>query len=257
MKEKDYPTSVKVELAFPGDIGVGAEGMEVKRVQEWLTFHKTGTLIDSEYGSATAAAVKKFQSACNLGVTGTVDEATWEQLTAPMRKLLAEGTGNGFRARVTSLAKQHLAVRPVELGGDNCGPWVRMYMGGEDGVTNLWCAGFVSFILRQAAAELGRPIPIRGSRGCDKLYKQAKAAELLVTEANLEAGANWSDLGSVYIFLSRKSPGNWDHTGFGFGGSVEAFDTIEGNGTSTGGHSYEVCSRSRSGVNRDFICIPD
>ena len=53
-----------------------------------------------------------------------------------------------------TLAGQHLAQGPREVGGDNRGPWVRAYMGGQDGKWARWCAGFVSTLLAQGCAAL-------------------------------------------------------------------------------------------------------
>ncbi|MBC7860130.1 MAG: peptidoglycan-binding protein [Burkholderiaceae bacterium] len=259
MRATDYSQAVKKELAFKAVIEIGAEGIGAKRVQEWLTFHQFGVSIDAKFGTATAAAVTKFQLAKGLQGTGIVDQDTWNALTDPVRQVLKDGAGQGFRARITSLLMQHLRVHPLELGGDNCGPWVRIYNDGDDGTEQRWCAGFVSFILRQAAAELARNGPVAGDTGCDEMVAQAKQAGLFVTEKQLLGGQMaWSDLGPLYLFFCRKSPGDWTHVGFGFGGSADVFDSIEGNGNhSAGENSYEVCSRTRSGVDKDYMIIPD
>ena len=58
---------------------------------------------------------------------------------------------------------------PSDVGGENRGPWVRLYMDGRDGKEWLWCAGFVCFILRQACAALDQPLPFPGTVSCDVL----------------------------------------------------------------------------------------
>jgi len=61
------------------------------------------------------------------------------------------------------VARAHLKAHPVEVGGDNRGPWVRAYMSGNDGSDWLWCAGFVTAIVAQAASLLGTATPTPGT----------------------------------------------------------------------------------------------
>lgn len=258
MKTSDYTKAVNAELAFNKSIGTGTKGMPARRVQEWLAFHGFRTGIDADYGSATAYAVQKFQGSKNLPATGTVDKATWEALVKPMHDVLLDGIGDTLAKRVQSIAKQHLKVRPIELGGDNRGPWVRMYTGGNDGAEWAWCAGFVSSILRQACLELGQQMPVKGSLSCDTLAAQAQANNLFIPEKSLSSGKTpWDSLGKTFIFLARRTPGDWTHTGFGFGGSLQNFDTIEGNSNNEGSRDgFEVCKLTRSATKKDFIVLP-
>ena len=45
----------------------GQKGVAVKRVQEWLRYHECRTNIDSDYGPATMACVRKFQRKAGAG----------------------------------------------------------------------------------------------------------------------------------------------------------------------------------------------
>ena len=47
-------------------------------------------------------------------------------------------------------------INPREIGGQNMGPWVRLYMDGREGAEFPWCAGFVCFVLAQACEAMGR-----------------------------------------------------------------------------------------------------
>lgn len=257
MKSSDYSAAVNAELSLKNPLAQGARGMAVQRVQEWLAFHSCRTGIDGAYGSATAAAVRKFQKQKQLSQTGEVDQATWQCLTAKIHEAFKDGSGDTLGERVRTIAQQHLNIRPVELGGNNCGPWVRIYTGGHDGADWAWCAGFVTSVLRQACMELGLPMPIRGSLSCDTLAAQAQAAKLFVTERDLSSGnSNWNHLGKAYIFLARRTAGDWTHTGFGFGGTHNSFDTIEGNSNNEGSRDgFEVCDLTRSAVKKDFIVL--
>ena len=51
---------------------------------------------------------------------------------------------------------------------------MRLYTQGHEGAPWAWCAGFVSFLMRQAAETLGLDPPIRGSVSCDSLAAQAR-----------------------------------------------------------------------------------
>ena len=241
----------------------GARGMDAKRVQEWLCFHDCSTGIDSDFGSATKRSVRKFQARSGLRVTGDVDAKTWDALVAPMKKALAEPAkivSGSLSDAVRRVAEQHVKVRPFEIGGQNLGPWVRLYCKGEDGKEWLWCAGFVSTLLHQACFYRGEQLPIEGSVSCDWLAAQAKAAGLFVRYEDIVSGAvDWSALGACSLFLRRKSPGDWNHTGIALDASGSgrriSFETIEGNTDSEGGwNGGEVRRRTRSfGRQYDFV----
>lgn len=64
------------------NIAQGSEGSQVDVIQKRLQINgfEPGKL-DGSYGSQTAAAVKQFQRAKGLEVTGVVNEATWKALT--------------------------------------------------------------------------------------------------------------------------------------------------------------------------------
>ena len=257
MQANHYSGVVTTELTFPGALEVGSHGVGVRRVQEWLCHHDIGTKIDDDYGSATADCVRHFQKDNNLPQTGKLDLVTWQKLVTPLVSALADGQGQTLADRIRSVAERHLACHPMEYGGDNRGPWVRIYTGGYDGPEWRWCAGFVSFILHRACTELGLSLPISGSLSCDVLASQAEATGRLVHGSNLQSGKEtWESLGQTYIFLVRRTTGDYSHTGIGFGGTYDVFDTIEGNTNDDGSaNGYEVCSRTRSAVAKDFIRI--
>jgi hypothetical protein len=257
----DYPAHVKKELTFNGPIQKGAGGMAAKRVQEWVTFHGFATPVDDDFGPATEICVKQFQSARGFNSTGTVDEQTWKAFVEPLGKALLLPTvqpGDTLGDIILKVAKQHLAPHPIELGGNNCGVWVRVYMAGNQGSGQLWCAGFVTFVMKQACMALERQTPLDGSHSCDSLAYQAKEAGLFVKGADIEKQkVLWTDLGTSQIFLRRKTPTDWTHTGFSFAGAGETFSTVEGNTDEQGsGEGDEVCQRTRSVAKKDFIRFP-
>lgn len=232
--------------------------MSVRRVQEWLSFHGFATGIDEDFGSATETATRLFQQNRGIPATGIIDEATWEQLVRPLHRVLAPanvGPNAALGDVLFGFAQQHLTEHPIELGGDNRGPWVRLYMNGKEGSEWYWCAGFVTFLLKQACTQAGIRMPIEGSFSCDSLAYQAKSANLFVSDAELKSGkVRWQDLGPIPIFLVRRTATDWTHTGFAFDGNGEAFSTIEGNTNDEGSHNgYEVCRRVRNLAGKDFI----
>jgi peptidoglycan hydrolase-like protein with peptidoglycan-binding domain len=253
------PVHAKRELDFPGTITRGSSGIKARRVQEWLTFHRCATGIDGSFGPATAAAVRAFQSQVGLPETGKVEQKTWGLLVDPLRQALSTtvSPSETLDTAVLRIAETHLLQHPLELGGDNRGPWVRVYVGGNEGTQWRWCAGFVTFVLKQACAALNRSMPIPGSYSCDSLAYQARQNGLFVAGRSVEDGTSAGELGQCQIFLVRQSATDWNHTGLAFNRTEEIFSTIEGNTNDEGSaNGYEVCRRTRSMAKKDFIVIP-
>ena len=250
----DYPSTVMQELDFPGDIRKGAQGRRARRVQEWVSIHGFKTVIDEDFRDATVRAVRLFQAARGLSTTGEVDQATWKELVAPMMRAFSTiDHGSQFSDTVRRVAEQHLREHPIELGGSNFGPWVRAYMGGHQGKSWPWCAGFVTFVMKQAAKVHGVNTPIKGSFSCDLLASQADKEGRFVAESSITDLSN-SSLGSCCIFLVRRTSDDWTHTGFAMDYETTSFATIEGNTNDDGNwEGYEVCRRIRSLAKRDFI----
>lgn len=232
----------------------GDTGRRALVVQELLCFAGFGTSMDGDFGHATAIAVEKFQTAAGLSSpNGVVDNHTFLALAAPVietaNPVCAATT---FPAAVVEIAKRHLTERVRELGGENKGIWVRLYTGGRDGAGWPWCAAFVSFVLSQAARASGRKSPLPYTASCDVLATEAKARNIFVP--SVTNGASLV-IGTPAIFLNRKSPGDWTHTGFVIGKSSDSFSTIEGNTEAHTG-SYEgdrVQALQRKYEGRDFI----
>ena len=257
----NFPVHVQKELAFDGTIRKGDVSSRVRRVQEWLKINGFGTGIDSDFGDGTRESVIRFQKSKALPETGEVDQQTWDLLTDPLMKALAPigfAAGTSLSGAILQVAQQHLKQHPIEVGGDNRGPWVRVYLDGNEGTGWRWCAGFVTFVMKQACQELGQSMPIEGSFSCDSLAYQAKHADLFVPGAQLESGSvAWSAFGPAQIFLIRKTPTDWTHTGFSFDGANTVFSTIEGNTNEDGSaNGFEVARRIRSVPKKDFIRLP-
>ena len=244
----------------------GTRNLTVRQIQEWLNFHQCRTGIDGDFGPATAACVKDFQRMKRKPGTGKVDKSTWNLLVKPMRTALEAPAGvNNMAAQqaVLAVARQHVEQHPIEIGGANCGPWVRLYCEGNDGRQWAWCAGFVSLIMHQAYFYRDAKAPIKGSVSCDILAAQAKTAGLFRAEREITSGRrDWSEFGDACIFLRRRTSTHWTHTGIATSGtgspSQLVFDTIEGNTNDEGvREGFEACRRKRSvgSANYDFIAF--
>lgn len=83
-----YPWALR-ETAF-GNKGFkrGDNLPAVKHVQEWLTLHGFGVLIDGAFGPASEAAVKAFQKSKGLDPTGIVDKTCYDKFTEPLLNVL-------------------------------------------------------------------------------------------------------------------------------------------------------------------------
>ena len=256
MKIQDIPFSwARRELEFPGEIRGGSRGKPVRVVQEWLSYHRFPTSIDGGFGSATELAVKDFQKARGLRVSAVVDEKTHAALVQPLMDALEpiDPGGKSLPQLVLAYARRHAALHPIELGGANAGPWVRLYMEGNQGEAWAWCAGFVTFLMKQACAFSSLPMPIAGSPSCDSLAAQAKAAGCLVRETDLNRSGRPA---AACVFLVRRTPTDWVHTGLVSKFEDDAFRTIEGNTNDSGSREgFEAIERARSYASKDFITL--
>ena len=244
---------MKDELTLSQELGVGSKGADVKRVQEWLNLHGYGLSIDSDFGRITEDGVLRFQKAKRIKQSGRVDKKTFSALVAPMSAVVGKQVKKpkNFGVAMLAYAKAHLARHPVEVGGPNRGPWVRLYMDGNEGDQWAWCAGFATFVLRQATALMGTPMPLAGSYGCDELAAQAKAKNIFLDERRAP-----SELRPGSLFLVRKSLTDWTHTGIVAEVHPEFFRTIEGNTNDDGvREGYEVCTLTRSYASKDFVLL--
>lgn len=237
------------DLALEQALKRGDTQRQVKLIQEWLSLHGHHVAIDADFGPATEAAVREFQEQAGLPATGIVNAATFAQLVAPMTAALSPIAANGrpLGELVVACARQHLAQHPLEVGGQNRGPWVRLYMKGNEGAQWAWCAGFACFCLQQACRTLGQDLPIAASFSCDALANSAKAKGRFVGREQAGPGS---------FFLVRSTPADWTHVGIVSRKEEQVFRTIEGNTNDDGSREgFEVCARTRGYSRMDFIRI--
>jgi hypothetical protein len=243
------------DLTLDKNYAKGSSGAKIKLIQEWLFLQGINVAIDGSFGPATEAAVKQFQSRNGMTVNGIVDLETFTRLVMPMKKVLQPipAAGKTIGEMVAAYAEQHLKEHPREVGGQNRGPWVRLYMSGNEGEYWPWCAGFVSFILEQACQSLQKPLPIRTSVSCDSLAAGAREKAVFFPEGKADERAK---IKPGALFLVRKTPTCWAHTGIVLRAENDLFHTIEGNTNDEGSaEGYEVCQRIRGYQAKDFILI--
>ena len=221
-------------------------------IQEWLCLHGQSIKIDGDYGPATEIAVSNFQKNAGVMQTGKVDPLTFEKLVWPM-KSLSQATlsaNGGILSAVVELSLKYLAAHPVEVGGQNMGPWVRYFMDGYQGNGWPWCAGFNTLIVKQAARLCGISTSLPRTYSCDVLGMWAKNNGKFISGTS----GNLSAVKPGHLFLVRKSNNDWQHTGIVIEMTPEYCVTIEGNTNDEGSREgYEVCKRIRGFKTLDFI----
>ena len=231
------------------------KGPKVRLIQEWLCLRGVKVKLDGDFGPATEGAVKRFQQDAGLEPDGIVGPLTFATLIRPMTdatQTLPIGDGD-LGGVIVLYARRHLQSHPQEVGGENNGPWVRLYMNGLEGPAAKWCAGFACYVIKQACDTVGVPLPLQCSYSCDELAHRAKQRGLFLSGGH---GVDHSPLTPGSLFLNRRTPTDWFHTGIVTRVDDESFQTIEGNTNEGGGaEGFEVCERVRPYGPRDFVLI--
>jgi peptidoglycan hydrolase-like protein with peptidoglycan-binding domain len=246
-----------LDLVLPAPVKRGSGGVQIRLVQGWLSLGGFQVAVDGEFGPATQRAVRELQEARGLPVTGVVDQVTFDALTAPMRRALQplSPRGRSLGELTVAYAQRHLAAGAREVGGQNRGPWVRLYTGGMEGPDWPWCAGFATFCLRQAAATLGAPMPLPSTLSCDAIAAGGRAAGSFLASPGAAARKR---IAPGSFFLRRDTSGRlqYAHTGLVTEVDADSFRSIEGNTNDDGSaEGYEVCARIRGYGGMDFVLV--
>lgn len=223
-------------------------------IQELLNLSKSPSVkCDGDFGPVSQASLKAFQKLNKLPETGEVDVKIFELLLAPLtRATTFTPKSKNLLQAIVEVSTAHLKEHPVEINGQNSGPWVRYYMDGNQGNAWPWCAGSATAVIKQACITLGLPMPVIRTYSCDVLGMEAKAKKILVS-------GKTKDIHTIikpgHLFLVIKGNNDWQHVGIVTGVSEQSFNTHEGN-TNDGGsrEGYEYCARARGYGSVDFIC---
>jgi hypothetical protein len=126
-------------------------------------------------------------------------------------------------------------------------------MKGNEGMQWAWCNGFVSFALHQVADILEREPIMPYFYGVDQMVDWAKSEGRFIEEADYVKVKD----GDLFVNRHKSRPNDWVHTGI-ITQKMESsvFGTIEGNTNDEGSRDgYELCERTRSPKNKDFISM--
>lgn len=234
-------------------VKLGDNNKEVKAVQEWLCYNKISVSIDSDFGPATKAGVKQFQNMKGIPTTGIVDDATWDLFNYPITflNMLPEVFPDAATLPeiIVNTALRHYLVKPVEIGGQNKGPFVKYYMKGYDGTAYPWCAGAVSTIVLQAFKNMSISSEDKFyyEMGCDAMYADAQRLGTLVKVPVP---------GCIFLSYHSENPLDCYHAGLIITTDISngVMNAMEGNTNDSGSREgYEYIPRIRSLTNKYFI----
>ena len=232
------------------NIQKGDHGPEVKLIQEMLCFQRYSVVIDGDYGPATAHAVDIFQKDLHIfSPEGVVDDNTYAELMSPLTCLGEVKPFDGtLNDAIIDIAHKHLMVHPIEIGGQNKGPFVRFYMQGKDGTAYPWCAGFVSTVVLQAFKAINKvPQNFRYQMSTNLMLLDARRNSTVVTVPVA---------GGIFLVMKKDDNTQVEHAGLiiSYDSTKGIIETIEGNTNDDGSREgYEVCSRIRQITNKYFI----
>ena len=74
------PADDATPLGDPPTLRKGCNGLQVQTLQGRLNAHGYSLVVDGAFGNKTDAALRSFQKAAGLPVTGVADHATWAEL---------------------------------------------------------------------------------------------------------------------------------------------------------------------------------
>ena len=219
---------------------------EVRKIQSWLCLQDrknsntlgTTTAIDGDFGPATEMSVKRFQSFIGVPENGIVTQELFSLLCEPVRVAFENAvTTPNLRQTIINVAQNHLWQNPYELyinNESNTGPWVRSYMGGNEGEYWYWCMGFVQAIIDQAFSlhqkNITDMMPITYS--CDTVGITGLDKDVLIRNTKIRKDPQMIKPGD--ILLIRKSTYDWTHTAIIIEVHDDSILTIEGNTNNDG-----------------------
>jgi hypothetical protein len=253
------PSWVQKEIKFKNEQTLGSKDVFVQKIQEWLTLRGIKIKVDRQFGPVTRKAVELFQEKNHLAITGDVDRDTYDYLVEPLKtaiQVFENIIPYSFRGLLINYAKQHLNQHPMEVGGQNRGPWVRVYMKGNEGDQWAWCAGCVSFLIKQAlySFNYGNLVPYYYS--VDHLTLWAKKRGRFLNGESVRIDPSILIPGDLFVLKHSIIKNDWIHTGLVTQVFNDSFKTIEGNTNDEGSREgYEMCERIRGFKRMDFISL--
>lgn len=239
----------------------GMQGRSVRLIQEWLSLHDHATTIDGDFGPATEAVVRRFQTSSRIHPTGQIDEATMKALLWPMMSATQPltTTAETLSQRIVAAARQHLKHRPRSVGGTQHGPWIRLYTGGAEGPDVPWGVTFVSYLFDHAAEGLSERPQQGWSHDINELAADAIRRGLFVPggvaleDESIKAGLR---PGSVFLRRHAERGDAWIHCGIVTAFLADYVETIEVAVNDPGRlEGADVTRRFRGYANLDFVKV--
>jgi len=225
----------------------GAQGSEVKGLQQYLCDRGYTVQIDGAFGNETYRAVRAFQSqnldqhGQPLVVDGQVGPLTWWSLTNRKRPVETYSAvdfskmpppalgGSALGRKALKSAIGELVAGAGEEGGNNRGKWVMKYLAPAGlGEGEFWCAAFVSWCFLQACGGPKGAMPFQYDAGARNLRNQLKRRGW-----GHEPESGYQPLPGDLVFWWRESKDGWGgHVGLVHQLKDGMLYTIEGNKSS-------------------------
>lgn len=258
---------VRTSFTYVDEATALKRGARAKFIQFAVSLAGFPCAADGDAGPVTRRQIRAFRESRRLGREDTVDLKTFVALTRPFFDacMIRPGIDASASDVVVAHAMQHVLAQAMEIT-PNLGPWVKIYMNGNSGRSWPWCAGFNTFVWRQAGLAIGDgggsgDMPFGRTFSCDVLANRAKSADLFVEGA--DAARDNSLVKPGDLFLIQRSGTDWTHTGIVTSVPGDnTFGTVEGNTNRAGSREgIFVMERVRrfkrttnSGV--DFVTCP-
>lgn len=220
----------------------GDDGAAVSQLQTVLVQRGYGADVNGTFDTRTWQALRAFQ-AQNLDqhgqplvVDGAAGPLTWWSLQHPkpfitpptaVDYMTLPASGGSTRGRAAlAAAIGELKAGAGEVGGDNCGPFVRKYLapaGLDEG--NPWCASFVSWCFLQAVGGARSAMPFAYAPGARTLLAEFKRNGW----SNAPGSAYQPVPGDIVVWWRVSLAGWLGHTGLVHSVRDGMLYTIEGN----------------------------
>lgn len=236
-------TVLTAPLPYPGRVVKKGHTNKtnVLAVQRQLNSMSCGPIDeDGVFGNQTVGAVKLFQArfpdtdGVPLKIDGEVGPLTWAALFGGQSVPVRNDTTNDLLASAVHMAVREIGVME-DPRGSNRGPRVDQYVtatGLSPSGRFAWCACFVFFCYKEAAAALGRSNPVVRTAGVLDHWNRA-GAKGVPRITNAQASSNPGLVRPGHIFIMNFGSG-LGHTGIVERVTGGKLVTIEGN-TNTGG----------------------
>jgi hypothetical protein len=226
--------------AVPVGLKRGDKGDGVRRLQEWLGLNGHPVVIDGDFGPATERALFEWRRRdFSRDDHGPVTDLDARYLVMPMTNALDDDSD------LLAIAKGYADELAREIGGNNRGPWVRLFANGQEGPAVKWCGYFARHVARQADHPWAENI----SPDCDVIARNAKRDGRKTKRGERP---NPGDLFLCYRVVGEVI--DYYHVGIVDEVTAEAFSTVEGNGNSDGSaDGHEVARRWRGFGGKAFV----